>query len=200
MYIEGKIIGYLDDLASGKHTPGGGSSVPLLGAVCASIACFVVNLSKNKKKYLSFGDRLAAIHDRAETLKRDFVLMIDKDSEVLSRILDAYKRSDMPESERDETLKEAVAFSVGMCEMCVETLEMGLELANMGNRMLSSDVEIIAFTGEAALNGSIANIKINAGAVRDDCYRDSIRTKCESFRREGERLKREIIAKTELTV
>ena len=200
MYRDGKIIDYLDDLASGKHTPGGGSSVPLLGAVCASIACFVVNLSVNKKKYLSFVERLAAIRDRAEELKRAFTLMIDKDNEVLNRILDAYKRSDMTESERNETLKDAVAFSVEMCEMCLETLEIGLELANIGNKMLSSDMEIIARTGEAALNGSIANIKINVGAVRDDDYRNSIRTQCESFRREGERLKREIIAKTELTV
>ncbi|MDR2423130.1 MAG: cyclodeaminase/cyclohydrolase family protein [Prevotellaceae bacterium] len=200
MYQEKTIKTYLADLASDKHIPGGGSCIPLLGALTNAIVRFVVNLSINKKKYQTAKAELEALRLRAESLQNNFLPLIDRDCEILDEILSAWKNADCTETERNETVKRAIDFSLTICNMCFETLEIGLEIAKLENRMLSSDVEIIALLGEAALNGSISNIKINITTLNDAEYREETAKKCRFFIDEGKKIKNKIIDLTNLQI
>ena len=136
---------------------------------------------------------------RAERLQNDFLPLIDRDCEILDEILSAWKNAGS-ETERNETVKHAIDFSLLICEMCFETLEIGLEIAKLENKMLSSDVEIIALLGEAALNGSISNIKINITTLNDAEYREATAKKCRFFIDEGKKIKSKIIDLTNLQI
>ncbi|MDR0560371.1 MAG: cyclodeaminase/cyclohydrolase family protein [Prevotellaceae bacterium] len=200
MYSEKKIKDYLDDLSSNAHIPGGGSCVPLLGALANSVACFVLNLSVNRKKYAHLKEKLVAVREKTEKLQSGFLPLIDRDNEILEQILSACKNPEIAEPEMNRIIENAISFSLQICEMCIESLKAGLEIANIGNRMLSSDVEIIAYIGDAALNSSISNIKINIGSLKDEEYRKTVRDKCLSLRTEGENLKRKIIETVDLNI
>ena len=51
MYIEQTLQTYLDDLASSKSTPGGGSATAGRGAMAAALAAMVCQLTLGKEKY-----------------------------------------------------------------------------------------------------------------------------------------------------
>ncbi len=198
MYSEKPLKVYFDELSSNSHTPGGGSGVPLVGALSASIACFIINLTKNKKKYTQFESQLSDLAIRAEKLKIDFLPLIDKDCEVLNNILESYRVSNSNPESHFKIIKYAIQFSIDICKMCLDVLYIGLELSQIGNKMLSSDLEIIALLGESSLKSSISNIKININGLSDTEYCNSIQKKCIEMQLEGNKLKDEIINNIQL--
>ena len=51
MYLDKSLQEYLDDLASDKPTPGGGSTAALSGAMGAALVCMVARLTLGKADY-----------------------------------------------------------------------------------------------------------------------------------------------------
>ena len=76
MYLDQSLQKYLDDLASDRPTPGGGSTAALSGAMGASLVCMVARLTLGKADYAEVQPEIESIIERAERLRTRFQQLI----------------------------------------------------------------------------------------------------------------------------
>lgn len=176
MYNE-KLKPILEDLENKELEIAGGSVVGMVLATTNSLINYICNLTIGKKKYEDVQDEVLKIKEEAENIKKQALSTIDKDKEILEKILNSYKsRKDKPE-EYEKTCKESVEFCLTVTENAVETLKLADRISKVGNRMLSSDFEICKLYATASIKASIVNVKINLDSIKDEEYKKQIEEK-----------------------
>ena len=192
MYSKETIEGFLNDLASEQSIPGGGSAAALSGALNAAVISFISNLTIGKEKYKDVEDEAKAILAESNQLKKEMLLMIDQDSQILSQILDSYKAGDQVKVK--SVCSDAVEFSMDMTKKALRLMELTLAISKIGNRMLASDFEVAAYIGDAAVGSAVANIKINLKSLDDNEYKENVKKEYKALKAKSAQLKEEIIA------
>jgi formiminotetrahydrofolate cyclodeaminase len=77
---------FLDDLASQKGTPGGGSAAAVIGAMGAALVSMVCSLTIGKTQYRDFEEELKSVLTKAEVLRRDLTKMIEEDVQAFDAV------------------------------------------------------------------------------------------------------------------
>ena len=114
---------------------------------------------------------------KAEKIKHQSLLNIDKDKEILEQILLCYKSRKEKPKEYQEICKTAVDFCLDVSETALETLDLADRISKAGNKMLASDFEICKLYGYASVEASIVNIKINLDSILDEEYKIKVQDK-----------------------
>ncbi|RQD78684.1 MAG: formiminotransferase-cyclodeaminase [Halanaerobium sp. MSAO_Bac5] len=192
MYSKETIEGFLNELASEQSIPGGGSAAALSGALNAAVISFISNLTIGKEKYKDVEDEAKAILAESNQLKKEMLIMIDQDSQILSQILDSYKAGDQVKVK--SVCSDAVEFSMDMTKKALRLMELTLAISKIGNRMLASDFEVAAYIGDAAVGSAVANIKINLKSLDDNEYKENVKKEYKALKAKSAQLKEEIIA------
>ncbi len=112
---------FLDALASGAPTPGGGGAAALTGALSAALASMVANLTTGKKNYAEYPPEIDAVLDRTAELRTALYGFIARDAEVFEPLSRAYG---IPKDDpaRAETLEAALHAAAGVPLALLETL------------------------------------------------------------------------------
>ena len=79
MMSQSSIDQFLDRLASGDPTPGGGSAAAIMGAMGAALVSMVCNVSFGKKGYEAAEPELRDMLVRSEQLRRRLAAMVAED-------------------------------------------------------------------------------------------------------------------------
>lgn len=90
MYVEGKFKEYIDDLASGKPAPGGGSGAAAVGALGTALLSMVANFTIGKKKYADVEQEMQEILNKSKKLRSRCERLIDEDVAAYSCVSAAY--------------------------------------------------------------------------------------------------------------
>jgi len=191
MYAQKTIEEFLNDLSSSNSIPGGGSAAALSGALNAAVISFIANLTIGKEKYAKVETEAQEILVESEELKKEMLLMIDKDSKILGDILDSYKVGNQKKVK--SVCRDAVEFSLDMTKKAIRLMRLSLEISEIGSRMLASDFEVAAYIGDAAVGSAIANIKINLKSLDDQEYIEHTQKEYKKLKEESSNLKEEII-------
>jgi len=88
MIKQSSIEHFLDELASRKATPGGGSAAGVMGAMAAALLSMVCNLTIGKAKYRDFEGELNAVLARTEQLRGQLTEMIQEDVESFGAVIE----------------------------------------------------------------------------------------------------------------
>jgi methenyltetrahydrofolate cyclohydrolase len=168
---------FLDDLASRKPTPSGGSAAAVMGAMGAALVSMVCNLTIGKTQYHEFEEELESVLTKAEELRRDLTKMIVEDVQAFDAVMRAYG---MPRLTKDETatraqaiqtaLKTATLVPMRCCRACREVITLGTVVAEKGNRNVVSDAGVAALAAYAALRSAALNVFTNARAITDRIF------------------------------
>jgi methenyltetrahydrofolate cyclohydrolase len=168
---------FLDDLASQKGTPGGGSAAALIGAIAAALVSMVCNLTIGKAQYRDFEEELKSVLTKAEELRRELTKMIEEDVEAFDAVMRAYS---MPRLTKDESmtraqaiqaaLKKATLVPIRCCRACREVITIGGVVAEKGNRNVMSDAGVAAVAAYAALRSAALNVFTNARVMTDRIF------------------------------
>jgi methenyltetrahydrofolate cyclohydrolase len=161
---------FLDDLASQKGTPGGGSAAALIGAIAAALVSMVCNLR-------DFEEELKSVLTKAEELRRELTKMIEEDVEAFDAVMRAYS---MPRLTKDESmtraqaiqaaLKKATLVPIRCCRACREVITIGGVVAEKGNRNVVSDAGVAAVAAYASLRSAALNVFTNARVMTDRIF------------------------------
>ena len=144
--VEGLAPSFLDQLASGSPTPGGGSAAAHTGAAGAALVGMVARLTIGKKKYAAVEPKMWALVDRAEEIRQKLTLAVDQDASGFKALMAAMKLpKETPEQQafRAEKIESAtigaaeVPLEVSRCAVTV--MELALEAATIGNLNAISD-------------------------------------------------------------
>ena len=168
---------FLDDLASSKPAPGGGSVAALAGALGAALLSMVGNLTIGKKKYEDVQEEITALVARTEKLRRELTFLLEEDVRVyteLSQIMKMPRETDEQKASReksmDKALKAAAGVPMKVAETCVSVMDLCGIVAEKGNVNAVSDAGVGVLLAEAGLKSAALNVYINLGYIKDEVF------------------------------
>ena len=204
MLSENTVTTFLEDLASSKPAPGGGSAAALLGAIGAALVSMVGNLTTGKKKYADVEDQIQDLLAQAEALRLKFIQLVGDDISVYTAVSAAFKMPRDTDEQKaaktaaiQEALKEAVVPPMGIVEACVETLKLCMPVAEIGNVNAVSDAGVAAVAAEAGMRAGAMNVLINLGSIKDEEFVTREGARLEELTAGMSELKEEVVAYVE---
>jgi methenyltetrahydrofolate cyclohydrolase len=168
---------FLDALASSAPTPGGGSVAATTGAMSAGLVSMVCALTVGKKQFAAIEDEVRAIHDRAETLRRELQALAEEDVEVFGRLSAAYKLPRVTDADAasrqaaiQQVTRHAAEVPLRTAQVAAAVLPLCTTLAPHVGRLIVSDIGVAAILARAAVLSAILNIEINLAGLDDQIY------------------------------
>jgi formiminotetrahydrofolate cyclodeaminase len=165
---------YLNRLASAQPTPGGGSAATIVGALGAALTAMVARLTLgNSKLHAVHADALLLVSE-ADALRAKFVAERPRDEEAYLSVVEAQALPRGSEAERASRTESLQAALTGAAEAPMRVAALAEELlvaceraAELRNVHLMSDVECALAFGQATLDASSANVRINHRYIKD---------------------------------
>ena len=165
---------FVEALASGAPTPGGGGAAAYVGALASALASMVGNLTVGKKKYAAVEERMQAeLLELADTRLR-LLELIDGDAAAFAPLAAAYGLPRGTEEETaarnaaiQEALVEACEAPLAIMDQCLLVIESCSFVAEHGSVMALSDAGAAAALAKAALQAASLNVVINIGSMDD---------------------------------
>lgn len=169
----------LEDLASSKPAPAGGSASAAVIAVAAAL------LEKCAQLSIKHWDGAEAARTRAHRLRLRSEELIESDLHAYLAFVAANRTGKGLEAARSAT----VDVPLEMIRRAIDVLDLAHELAQHGNRNLRPDATTAAILAHAAISAAAMIIQVNVGIeVRDPRLQEALklmRDASESVRRLG---------------
>ena len=181
MYKDQDICKFCSDLQDKQVNMGGGSLIALNIATINSLIQYIANLTIGKQKYQQNEFEVMQILDASKKIQEIMLNSIDRDSEILKKILDTYNQRKIDRVAYINAFKEATDFGVFVLEKSYDTLCLVNKISKIGNTNLVSDFEIAMYYSDASVKASITNIKINLKSIDDDKYKEDTYQKCKDI-------------------
>ena len=174
MYIDQPLQHYLDDLASAKPTPGGGSAAALSGALGAALASMVARLTVDKAEYADVQQEIGELLQQTEKLRDRFQQLLQKDIEAYGRLSASFKMPRDTDEERaarskaiQAQLVEAALVPLEVTESAAELVRLCRRIAEIGNATVLSDVAVGSMLASSAGASAAWMVRVNLRAMKD---------------------------------
>jgi formiminotetrahydrofolate cyclodeaminase len=155
--FEQPVVAFLDDLASKRSTPGGGSAAALAGAMAAGLVAMVCRLSLGREPYAAHETLLATTLDRAETIRARLTAAVVEDAAAFRLLMAAMRHG----GEVEAAAGQAAAVPLEVAALSREILELAGGLIGRSNPNVASDIEVAAWLALAAIESAAANVAVN---------------------------------------
>ncbi|MGD9962732.1 MAG: cyclodeaminase/cyclohydrolase family protein [Thermoplasmata archaeon] len=164
---------FCDDLASPEPAPGGGTAAAASGAIAASLLSMVCGVTLKSKKHEMNWPRLELLKERADELGALLIKHAEMDAlSYLTVVRHARAKREAPGDEEaaaayEEAVRGAIEVPTSTAEACVEVLRLADEVAAVGTKSASSDIEVARLLAAAGVDGAVANIMVNLPSCAD---------------------------------
>lgn len=172
---------FLTVSASSSPTPGGGSVSAYVGALAASMACMVCNLTIGKEKYKDVEPQVKEILAQAEATLNALKAGLSQDIAEFSHFMAALRLPKGTDEEKtvragklQEVLVSATNTPLGIAQNCFKVLQLAQELAPIGNTGAISDAGVAAYLAESALKAAMLSVDINLPQIKDEGYKERV--------------------------
>jgi Methenyl tetrahydrofolate cyclohydrolase len=174
MYLDKPLHEYLDDLASAKPAPGGGSTAALSGAMAAALTCMVSQLTLSKADYAPVHEEIQHVLTQAGQIRERFQKLIQEDIDAYSQLSASFKRPRATVEEKaartaaiQSALLTAANVPLTMVEQAVTLAHLSLRVAAIGNKNVLSDIATAAGLASCAGSGASHMVRINLQSLKD---------------------------------
>jgi glutamate formiminotransferase/formiminotetrahydrofolate cyclodeaminase len=189
---EGDKTDFLDEIAAGTATPGGGSAAAYVGALAAGLVSMVARLTIGKKGYERIEDEMKKILDEAEQLRDELSQSVEKDSDAFDQVMAAYRLPKL-ESGREEKIQNAILQAaevpLEVARKAHRVSELALSAVAAGNKNAITDAGAGAALAHAALLSAGYNVRINLNSLSDSKKKTSIKADIVNIERNGLKIK-----------
>ena len=175
-------------LASKDAVPGGGGASALVAALGAALGSMVANLTVGKKKYADVEEEIIKLRTRANELREQFLILVQKDADNFEPLAKAYGMpKDTPQQQEEKArvmeaaLKDACSVPMEIMRLCCEAIELQDEFAHKGSSLAVSDAGVGVEFCKAALRGASLNVFINTKLMADKDYAKKINAEAEGL-------------------
>ncbi len=195
-----ELSNFIDVLASGEPTPGGGSAAALAGALGAALAAMVARLTLGRAAYAEVAPEMQQIVAAAEQLRQRLVELVAQDAAAYDGVRAAYrlpKKSDDEQATRraaiQEALKEATRTPLATADCCQSVLQLTVRVAAAGNRNAATDACVGALLAYAGLQGAALNARVNLADLQDVAFVAHCEEKIAEYLAGGQQLMQETL-------
>ncbi|MBS1520977.1 MAG: glutamate formimidoyltransferase [Bacteroidetes bacterium] len=175
--ISMSLADFADETASESPAPGGGSISAYVGALGASLAAMVANLSSHKKGWDDRWAEFSGWAERAQHYKNELVRLVDKDTIAFNQIMAAFalpKATHEEKAARTEAIQQATKLAIEVpfqvMKAAYQSMEVIKAMAEKGNPNSVTDAGVAALCARTAVLGAFMNVKVNAGGYDDKTY------------------------------
>ena len=178
---------FCEDLASPEPAPGCGTAAAAAGAMAASLLSMVCGITRKSKKHEANWPALGVLKNRADELGSLLLKHADLDAltylEVVQR---ARAKREAPGDEEaaaayEEAVHKAIEVPASTAEACVRVLSLAREVAAVGTKSASSDIEVARLLAAAGADGAVANVMINLPYCADASFAARARGRAEAL-------------------
>ena len=194
---------YLDDAASKKPAPGGGSVSACVGALGAALVGMVCNLTRGREQFADVESEIVTLAGASEDARGRLEQLLQDDTVAYNGVIAAYK---MPketaeaQAARRQTIQDGLIIAADVpleiCRVAVEVCRLAKIAAVIGNPQAVTDAGIGAILGEVAVVGAALNVKINLGSIKDAAYVEAAASAIDSLQAEAAALRAEVLGIT----
>jgi formiminotetrahydrofolate cyclodeaminase len=177
MLTQGSVEKFLDDLASGAPTPGGGSAAAIMGAMGAALVSMVCNVTIGKKGYEAAEPEMRAVLGESENVRRRLTAMVAGDVAAFDSLMAAYK---LPKAGDEDKARRAAAIQAALrrateapldcARACAEVIALARRASEAGYLNVISDGGVGVLAGFTGLRSAALNVYINAPALKDRAF------------------------------
>lgn len=174
MYLDTTLQFYLDELASAKSTPGGGSTAAVSGAMGAALASMVARLTIGKADYADVQAEVEGILQQTELLRERFQRLMQADIDAYGKLAASFKlprTTDDEKKTRNKAIQEglvaAALVPLEMVECSAELARYCRRIAEIGNVNVLSDIATGAMLASSAGTGAAWMVRANLQAMKD---------------------------------
>jgi formiminotetrahydrofolate cyclodeaminase len=199
-YIAEPLRVYLEDAASNKPAPGGGSVSACAGALGAALVSMVCNLTRGREKFAAVETEIVQLVEASEVARARLEQLLVEDTTAYNGVITAFK---MPKDTDEEKAARKAAVQAGLivaadvpleiCRVAVEVCRLSKIAAGLGNPQAVTDAGIGAILGEAAVVGAALNVRINLGSIEDCDYTSAAAAQIDAIQAEAAKLRAEVL-------
>jgi glutamate formiminotransferase/formiminotetrahydrofolate cyclodeaminase len=182
---------FLDEVASSKPAPGGGSCAAAAGATGAALVAMHCALTVGKKRFAEVKEELTKIQSDAEKLRQELTQLIVTDAEAFDQMMVAMKMSkDNPEKDALTELatKNGIEVPLTTMKKCVEVLKLAGPVLEKGNPNSLSDGGVGCQQALCGANSAYYNVLINLGGLDDKCWGEAKKAEADKLLLEAREL------------
>jgi glutamate formiminotransferase/formiminotetrahydrofolate cyclodeaminase len=192
---------FADETASESPAPGGGSISAYVGALGASLAAMVANLSAHKKGWDNRWEEFSDWAERGQHYKNELIRLVDLDTVAFNKLMTAYdlpKSTDEEKAARTQAIQDATKHAIEIpfqvMKLAYQSMEVIKAMAETGNPNSVTDAGVAALCARTAVLGAFMNVKVNASGYKNTNYRVEILNEGSALEKMAIDLEAEIIA------
>jgi len=162
--------GWIDELAGGAPTPGGGSAAALAGALAAALVAMVARLTIGKKAYAGVEAQAREILAEAEELRVELRRLVDEDATAYAGVSQAYKipKADPHRAQAiDDALLSAARPPAEVVKRGRRLLALAQTIEHVGNQNAVSDARVAGMLAKTAIDGATENVNANLAGMSE---------------------------------
>ena len=191
---------FADETASESPAPGGGSISAYVGALGASLATMVANLSAHKRGWDDKWDIFSEHAENGQALKDKLLYLVDEDTKAFNKIIEAIRLPKSTETEkanRKKAMHQATKYAIEVPFKIMKTAQACYPLikamAKEGNPNSISDAGVAAYCVDTAVMGAYLNVKINCQGFEDEKFLTRTLNQAERIANKSEKEKNAVI-------
>lgn len=165
---------FINEVAAGTPTPGGGGAAAYCGALGSALSSMVGNLTVGKKRYADVEDDVRAHLEQLHTVREELLELVERDAQAFAPLADAFRLPKETQEQKDHrheviqaALIEAIEVPFSIMNACARVIELSDFLAYHGTRTAVSDVATGVSFAKGALKGAALNVYVNAAMLDD---------------------------------
>jgi glutamate formiminotransferase/formiminotetrahydrofolate cyclodeaminase len=172
---------FADETASESPAPGGGSVAAYIGALAASLAAMVANLSSHKKGWDERWEEFSNWAEKGQLYKDELLQLVDADTKAFNQIMSAMglpKTTEEEKAARKKAIADATRLAIEIpfkvMQASFDSMEVIKVMAVTGNPNSISDAGVGALCARSAVMGAFMNVRINAAGLDDAAFVEDI--------------------------
>lgn len=180
-YCEYDLTAFIQALASGAPTPGGGGAAALTGALAAALDGMVCSLAEGKPRYdgaREVFDRAAA---RCAALRQELLSLVEEDARAFAPLSRAYavpKDDPARAAIMEQALYAAAEPPMKMLRACARGIELTDELTKLHPLPAATDAGCAATLFRAGMDAAALNLRVNTKSMADRDRAEALNGEC----------------------
>jgi len=194
------LVDFANETASESPAPGGGSISAYVGALGASLATMVANLSSHKRGWDERWEEFSDAAERGQKIKDALLRTVDEDTEAFNLILAAFGLPNTTPEEKtarkaaiQAATRKAIEVPFKVMQLSFESFPLIKQMVETGNPNSVTDAGVGALCARAAVRGAYMNIQVNTGGFNDKEFAEAVLAEGQKVAEEADKMEREIL-------
>ncbi len=180
---------YVQRVADGSPTPGGGSVCALACSLSAALCLMVAHLTLGKKKYRKVWAEMQQLDRAVGDLVSRLLELTEQDAEAYDGVLSAFRLVQASEAQKEArresieaALKRAAIIPMETLRTIVKLTDFVEEAIEKGNPNCLCDAAVAVQLIRAAAIGSTYNVRVNLSNIADKTFSSRMQSEMISLR------------------